>query len=98
MCLLDDVKKWKAIAAFTVTMLSSIASAIAIYPAMLNHIFSSYRGTSAFDSVSSDTQNNLSKYFDIINSSFFGGMVSYILIFLFLVIVGGVSHISSGKI
>lgn len=87
------LKKWKAIAAFTVTMLSSIASAIAIYPAMLNHIFSSYRGTSAFDSVSSDTQNNLSKYFDIINSSFFGGMVSYLLIFLFLVIVGGaVSH------
>lgn len=83
------LKKWKAIAAFTVTMLSSIASAIAIYPAMLNHIFSSYRGTSAFASVSSDTQNNLSKYFDIINSSFFGGMVSYLLIFLFLAIVGG---------
>jgi hypothetical protein len=81
------LKKWKAIAAFTVTMFGSIASSVMLYPAMLKHIFASYRGKEAFSSVASDSPDQLSKYLNIINNSFFGGMGGYLFACVALLIV-----------
>lgn len=81
------LKKWKAIAAFAATMFSSIATAVIVYPAMLKHIFASYRGQGAFSSITSDVPDNLNKYVDIINSSFFGGKGGYLLTFVSLLTI-----------
>lgn len=91
------LKKWKAITAYTVTMICSIASAVLIYPAMLKHIFASYRGKEAFSSVASGSPDNLSKYMDIINSSFFGGRGGYLLACVALLIVAAAVSYSLRK-
>ena len=79
-------KQWKKVAAFVVIMVGAAGSAIVVFPAMLEHVFSGYRGEETIENFANtsltDYWNRLTFFFDIFDKGLLGGMLAYVLIFM----------------
>ena len=77
-------KQWKNLIVFVGTMIASAFSAIVIFPAMLEHVFSGYRGAETMENFAnsslSDYGRRLSFFYKIFNERLFGGMLSWVVI------------------
>ena len=75
-------KRLKEIVGFIVTMSLAGISSYLIFPAIIDHVFSSGRGTEAIENLkTSNFSENLKNYYSITNKELFGGILS-VLIFL----------------
>lgn len=79
-------KRYAETAWFCLTMGCAGGISIAVFPAMIKHIFFGYRGTEAIDNFkkSDNYWDNLKAFFQIVNSQLFGNILAYILIALFV--------------
>ena len=77
-------KKWKDLITFISIMVCAGLSAISIFPAMLNHVFSGYRGTESIDNLSnhswSEYWERLKSFFTLIDKQIFGEMIGIIIV------------------
>lgn len=84
-------KTWKHLAAFVGTMALSGVSSIAIFPAMLEHVFSGYRGANSIDNFTntslSDYLDRLTYFYGVFNQNLFGSVLTYIIVFLVIIAV-----------
>lgn len=81
-------KQFKTLCIWGVMMLGAGGSAILVFPKMLSHIFSGYRGVEAFNNFqnNSDYWGRLKSFFSFISVQVFGGWLGYLLLIL---VVGG---------
>lgn len=90
-------KTWKPLFTFIGTMALAGATAIAIFPAMLQHVFSGYRGTNSIDNLTNTSINDyierLTTFYEIFNQKLLGGMLPFIVILLIIIII--LSHTTS---
>lgn len=79
-------KRIKETLLFCVTMLAAGGTAIAVFPAMIQHMFFGYRGTEAIDNLAgkSDYWENFKEFYNIIDCQMFGKNLGYILVGLIL--------------
>lgn len=79
-------KKWKNLLAFCITMGIAAGTSIVVFPAMLNHVFSGYRGTESIENLSAfsweDSWNRIKYFWVLINNQVMGGLLPYIIVFL----------------
>ena len=77
-------KMWKKVIAFCVSMGAAGLSAYLIFPAMIKHMFSGYRGKEAIASLGNlgDFWDSTKAYFDILNNQMFGGILGCVLMAL----------------
>ena len=82
-------KCWLKIAKFCITMLGAAGTAILIFPAMIEHVFSGYRGTQSIKNFANtsleDYWDRLQGFYAFLNTQLFGGMLSVVLVFLLIV-------------
>lgn len=92
-------KNFKTVKAYVLSVLGAGAACCLIYPAMLKHIFSGYRGVEAFENFTV-TDNLFADYktvFGIINGQLFGDILQYVLLAAFLAILAKFIIVSSRK-
>lgn len=79
-------KRIKEVVLFCVTMALAGGTSLAIFPAMIQHIFFGYRGTEAIGNfvTVSGYWDKLKNFFDVLNRQMFGGMLGYMLVALIL--------------
>lgn len=69
-------KRWKDIAALMAYMLCAAAVSIAIFPAMLNHMFFGYRGTQSIDNLTQTTSmeqwERIKNFYGFLNTQMLG--------------------------
>lgn len=77
-------KRIKETLLFCVTMALAAGTSIAVFPAMIQHMFFEYRGTEAIDNLivgrTGGYWDSLKTFFSLINQQVFGNMLGYILI------------------
>lgn len=87
-CYLLCKKNWKGIGCFCLTQGISALISIAVFPAMLKHIFVDGRGTESVDNlantVSSIAFKRLQIFFNMIDEKLFGGIFVYVFFILLL--------------
>lgn len=71
---------------FVLTMIASGIVSVAIFPAMIQHIFFGYRGTEAIQNLSDKMSwwESVKAYYDFISQQMFGKMLGYIIVALVL--------------
>ena len=82
-------KKYKSVGLFCGSMAVAGIGSIATFPAMLNHIFSGYRGTEAVDNlldIGTYVKRFIS-FFSNISNELFGNEMLYVFILLFVLLV-----------
>ena len=91
-------KKWKEVVAFAGTMVAAAGTAIVIFPAMLEHVFSGYRGTQSIKNFANasvtDYVNRLKGFYEFFDVQLFGGLLSVGLV---LLIIGGLAFNAEKK-
>lgn len=82
-------KRWKETGVFLGIMSASGFLSIAIFPPMLTHMFSGYRGSEAIKNLgtSNDYMERLSSFFSFINKEVFGNWLSILSVFIFILIL-----------
>lgn len=84
-------KNWTHLTTFVVTMGFSAVTSIAIFPAMLEHVFSGYRGANSMDNFIntslSDYCNRLKYFYGVFNENLFGSVLTYIIVFLIIIVI-----------
>lgn len=82
-------KRWREVVTFVGVMLGAAGTAIAIFPAMLEHVFSGYRGTQSIKNFANasitDYVNRLKGFYEFFDVQLFGGLLS---IGLVLILIG----------
>lgn len=75
--LLFKRKNWKVFLKYAMTMSLAAGCALVVFPAMLDHLFSGYRGSQAISSLSTSTGylQNLYTFLDLFNIQIFGGFM-----------------------
>lgn len=75
--LLFTRKTWKVFLKYVVTMIFAAVCALLAFPAMLDHLFSGYRGTEAISNLATSTGylKNLYIFLDLFNTQIFGGFM-----------------------
>lgn len=81
-------RRWKKIRDFTMIMLASLLTCLAVFPSILTHILSSSRGTEALSNAQSQT-HYIHEYATIINTSIFGGIGLLIVPLLIAILIIG---------
>lgn len=93
-------KRIKETLLFCVTMAFAAGTSIAVFPAMIQHMFFGYRGTEAIDNLivgrTGGYWEALKTFFSLINQQIFGNMLGYILIGLVILAVLRYSKIDFG--
>ncbi len=91
-------KRWKDIMALSISMVVAAVVSIAIFPAMLTHMFSGYRGVQSIENLSQGTWaeywERIKVFNDLLNTQMLGkiggeGVVFALLVFLVFVIFQG---------
>lgn len=83
-------KKYPDLIKFSLSILFSIATAIALFPDSINHIFRGYRCTEAISKakISSGYLPRIYKHFKIINNQLFAGfLIAFVIIILGIIII-----------
>lgn len=78
-------KNWKSIGSFIAAGALSGSTAYMIFPAMITHMFSGYRGTEALDNLKQSPSEFIERslrFFEIINKDLFGNLIG---IFFFVI-------------
>ena len=74
-------KRWRSLGAFIGVGLMSLGSVYVIFPAVLKHIFFSYRGKESFSNLTQSFYEYweiLKKFYFIVNTEIFGGIFEYL--------------------
>lgn len=87
-------KKWKSAIIYAISMCSGIGFAVLYYPSMLKHIFSGYRGTQAFENLSSGG-SNIKSFLDSFNEMMFH---SWGVLFILLILLGLIIAVKKKKL
>lgn len=87
-------RQWKEIGFLCLTQGVSAAASIAVFPSMLSHIFSSYRGKESFGNMIQESMSDgffrISQFWRIIDTDLFGGILIYITcVFVLLFVMNG---------
>lgn len=82
-------KKWKEAGGFFAVMAVSGIVSVAVYPAMLQHMFSGYRGKEALENLAAEDNylDRLHSFFNFLSESIFGGTLAGIFIFMGLLAI-----------
>lgn len=84
-------RDWKNFGKLCLTMLLAAGCSIAIFPAMLKHIFKSARGTEAMNNFSSHVSgvfsDRIKEFVRIINGQLFGNLLRWILLLMILLLI-----------
>ena len=77
-------KRWKETGLFAGAMALAGSVSVAVFPAMLQHMFFGYRGTEALDNLSDSSGyvERLKAFFGILSQQVFGGWLLVLLIFI----------------
>ncbi len=79
-------RRWKDVLLFIAVMGASGGGAVLLFPAMLEHMFSGYRGTQSIENLSGTSAaeywGRLKVFFRMINNEVFGGLLPVIVLFL----------------
>lgn len=79
-------KRWKEAAGMVATGILAGGVSCLIFLAMLEHIFSGYRGTQSLENLKitslTEIENRLKNYFSIIDGQVFGGILLYVFVAL----------------
>lgn len=79
-------KNWKKLGLSCLSVALSVGISTLLFPAMWQHIFNGYRGTEAFENLSSDGfLESLEAYLDILNLQVFGNL--FVVLFLIAVVL-----------
>ncbi len=83
-------KDWKNLFFFVCAMTASAGISIMIFPAMISHIFSGYRGIESIDNfinlATDEYSSRIMTYMRWINQQLFGWFLKYILLFLIIMV------------
>lgn len=82
-------KAWKEAAQYIVSLAIAGLLSILIFPSMLMHIFSGYRGVESFQNIFhiSDILGRLKSFFQMISKQLFAGLLPALLVLLFVVLI-----------
>lgn len=82
-------RRGKELIAFVISMVLAGGTAVAVFPAMIQHIFFGYRGEEAISNLSQNTvyATNTREFFELINDQVFGGLLKTIAAILALVVM-----------
>lgn len=84
-------RRWKDIAVLICCMAVSAGISIAVFPAMLTHMFSGYRGTQSVDNIIQGTMiehwNRMKSFYGFINTQMLGRIGGGGMVFILLIIV-----------
>ncbi len=84
-------KRWKDIAALMAYMLCAAAVSIAIFPAMLNHMFFGYRGTQSIDNLTQTTSmeqwERIKNFYGFLNTQMLGKIGGGGILFAIFIII-----------
>ena len=88
-CLMIE-RKWKDIAALASSTMTAGITAIIIFPAMIQHMFSGHRGTQSIDNLTKGTWNEhwerIKSFYGFINTQMLGKIGGVGLVFVILVV------------
>lgn len=74
-------KKWKELFGYVISMFSGIGASVLVFPSVLKHVFSGYRGTEAVDNLASGNLfGKISEYVTYVNLELLGGYLRYIVL------------------
>jgi len=94
MLLID--KRWKEVVGLIVTMASAGLISYLIFPAMVDHIFHSYRGTESIDNLAnSDFADRIKDFWLSTSRQLYGGLLEEILLLIIVLLV--VRRVKCGK-
>lgn len=91
-------KAWKEVGVFCMTQGLAAAVSIGIFPAMLFHVFSGYRGTESFDNLADSLLSGgierIGSFLEKLNWELFGGIFTYIAVGMavYLLVFGLQNH------
>ncbi len=95
-------RKYKELGLFAVSMAGAGGLSIAIFPPMLRHIFSGYRGKESIDNLLVPSLENylprLRAFWDYISTELFGGSAPFILLTAAVIALSGISFLKTRKI
>lgn len=86
-------KRWKETGLFAGAMVLAGGVSVAVFPAMLGHMFTGYRGTEAIENLSSlsDYGTRLKNYAGYLSQQLFGGYMAELAVFICLLLVCGLA-------
>lgn len=84
-------RQWKKIVFFVGTMIVSGISAILVFPAMLEHVFSGYRGVETMENFANssleDYWERITFFYEVFDKRLLGGMLTYVVISLVILML-----------
>lgn len=83
-------KEWSSVVKFILTGALAGGTAYMVFPSMIKHMFSGYRGTEALDNLKqspSEFWTRIKQFFGIIDEQVFGNNMVYIIVGIVLVVV-----------
>ncbi len=94
-------KKYRAFGLLVFSMMGAGGLSVAIFPAMLRHVFSGYRGKESIDNLLvpslADYLSRLRAFWDFISAELFGGSAAFILLTAALIVLSGIGFLKTGK-
>lgn len=95
-------KKFRAFVLLVVSMMGAGGLSVAIFPAMLQQVFSGYRGKETIDNLLVPSMDiyisRLQNFWDFISAELFGGNAAFILFTVTLIILSGIGFLKTGKL